>query len=187
MEKKLRFVNRPVTTFINAPQDKIPVSRINHPFECNTVTDLPAVFISKFFPRHRALAVGQERFFLIFLNHKFWIQLEVCPGFHAEIREEIFLVDVNTSEPVPVGHRFDALDLPDFFRVGNGQRKDNGNRVTRNQARCGCRFNAGVKGTHYRPQQTEGKDSHGNAQNGQRTAQFVVKCVSKEDFEQHHD
>ena len=135
MKEELGFIYGFIAAVINAAQNKIPVARINGSFQGYGIAWLPTILCGQFPARHETLPVGKKCLFLQRIKHKFRIEFEICPGFNAEIREEIFLVNIDAAKPVAVGDDLHSFHLPDFFLIGNGQRENNGNGVASNQTR----------------------------------------------------
>ena len=116
MKEKLRFINRSIPALINRPQHKIPVTRIDRSFQRDRIADLPAIFGRKLPARHRAFAVKQKSFLLLFVKNKFRVQGKIGMRFDAEIRKEILFIDIDATEPVAPGYRFNAFESDGFFR-----------------------------------------------------------------------
>ena len=186
MEKKLRLIDGLVPAPVDAPQDEIPVSREDGPLQGDLIADLPVVPRRQLPAGDKALPVGEEGLLLRVAEDEFRVDGHIGPRLHAEVRKEILLVDVDAAEPVAPGDELHPFDLPDLFGVGDREGEDDRDRVSRDEAGGRSGLDAGVPGADHRPEQAEGQNGHGDAQDREPAAQLVVKGIPKEDFELEH-
>jgi hypothetical protein len=121
VEVEVGLIRRGVPPPVDAPEDKLPGPWIDKAFEGHRISDPPTVTGRQLPAGHKPPAVGEKGLLLLRGQEEFGVDGEIGPGFDAEVREEIPLVDVNPAEPVAVGDPLNPLDLTDLLPVRQGQ------------------------------------------------------------------
>ena len=144
VEKKLVFVDRVVFSLVNAAKNKVPVARKNGSPQADDVPDVPAEASGQLLARHAGFSLPKERGGFIVRQKIFRIKIKIGSGFNGKVGKEVFFIDIPPPKPVSVGNNADAVHATDFILVGNGQGKDQGNGVSRNQTAGRRGFHAGI-------------------------------------------
>src|ERR1700730_2518787 len=187
MKEHGRLIGALVRPVINAAQIERPRAWEDGAAQRNLVADLPAVLVCELASDDATLAVDKKSLFLFRRKQELRVGSEVSGSVDGELGKEIALGDVDAAEPVCPRHAGYPIDLSYPLRIGERQRKGEGDRIARHQPGAGACIGARVPGIDDGMQQAERGDGDDNADDGQDRAQLVPQRILEDQAEQIHE